>query len=139
MCPSNANNADRRREALGSERSGFDLDALAIRFAELEEQHETQKATLDTLTEEVEVRKQAVLAVQDGLRQAQNELAEVRKHSQEKRGRLSSLETLQAAALGQEQGAAVEAARHASNIGGEVLDQPAPHRLQLSHGEPQSG
>ena len=46
--------------------------------------------------------------LQDQQRTAQTELAEVRKQAQAARGRLSSLETLQHAALGQEQGAATE-------------------------------
>jgi chromosome segregation protein len=100
--------ADRRREALGSERTGLDLDALAAAFAEIQTRHDEQKAGLDTLAAEVEARKQAVVALQDDVRKAQAELADVRKTTQEKRGRLSSLETLQHAALGQEQGAAVE-------------------------------
>src|SRR5690606_28638460 len=52
--------------------------------------------------------KQAALDLQDQQRASQNELSDVRKQAQEARGRLSSLETLQHAALGQEQGAAVE-------------------------------
>ncbi|HEX2083090.1 MAG TPA: chromosome segregation protein SMC, partial [Xanthomonadaceae bacterium] len=100
--------ADRRREALASERTGLDLDALAAAFADIQAKHDEQKAGLDTLAAEVEARKQAVVALQDDVRKAQAELAEVRKTTQEKRGRLSSLETLQHAALGQEQGAAVE-------------------------------
>ncbi len=100
--------ADRRREALAGERTGLDLEALAAAFAEIQGRHDEQKAGLDTLTAEVETRKQAVQALQDEIRKAQSELAEVRKTAQEKRGRLSSLETLQHAALGQEQGAAVE-------------------------------
>src|SRR3546814_5569046 len=71
-------------------------------FAGIEVQHEEQKASLDTLGGELEQRKQAVTELQDQQRTAQNELAEVRKQAQEKRGRLSSLETLQHAALGQE-------------------------------------
>lgn len=100
--------ADRRREILSGERSGLDLDALAASFAQFQSQHDTQKASLDTLDQEVETRKQAVTALQDQQRAAQAELAEVRKQAQTSRGRLSSLETLQHAALGQEQGAAVE-------------------------------
>ncbi|KAB7779011.1 MULTISPECIES: chromosome segregation protein SMC [Xanthomonas] len=99
--------AERRREALLAERAGLDLDALAEAFAQLELQHETQRAALDGLTEQVEARKQAVAALQDQQRTAQAELADVRKQAQAARGRLSSLETLQQAALGQEQGAAV--------------------------------
>ena len=45
--------------------------------------------------------------LQEQQRSTQNQLAEVRKQAQTSRGRLSSLETLQHAALGQEQGAAL--------------------------------
>ncbi len=100
--------ADKRREQLAAERAALDLAALAEAFAGIEAQHEEQKASLDTLGAELEQRKQAVTSLQDQQRTAQAELAEVRKQAQEKRGRLSSLETLQHAALGQEQGAAVE-------------------------------
>ncbi len=98
--------ADRRRQQLGSERAGLDLDALAATFAQLEQQHEGQKTALDTLTAQVDARKQASTQAQERQRQAQAELADVRKQTQAARGRLASLETLQAAALGQEQGAA---------------------------------
>jgi chromosome segregation protein len=100
--------AEKRREQLAAERAALDLAALAEAFAGIEAQHEEQKASLDTLGTELEQRKQAVTSLQDQQRTAQGELAEVRKQAQEKRGRLSSLETLQHAALGQEQGAAVE-------------------------------
>ncbi|AWV07147.1 chromosome segregation protein SMC [Marilutibacter maris] len=100
--------AERRREALASERSGLDLDALSEAFTALEEQHETQKLSLDSLTEALEARKATLAEVQEQQRSTQGELAEVRKQAQAARGRLSSLETLQNAALGQEQGAALE-------------------------------
>ncbi len=100
--------ADRRREQLAAERAAFDLDTLAQAFATIQSQHDEQKESLETLTEELETRKHAVLELQDQQRTAQTELADVRRQTQEKRGRLSSLETLQHAALGQEQGAAVE-------------------------------
>src|SRR5690606_7136162 len=100
--------ANRRREQLGGEREGLDLDALAGRFSTVEQQHDEQKASLDALTTDLEARKQAALALQEEQRNAQNETSELRKRLQEQRGRLSSLETLQHAALGQEQGAAVE-------------------------------
>ncbi len=99
--------AERRREALAGERAGLDLEALAETFEQLQLQHETQRAALDGLTEQVEARKQTVSALQDEQRGSQSELADVRKQAQAARGRLSSLETLQQAALGQEQGAAV--------------------------------
>ena len=99
--------ADRRREAMAVERAGLDMDALAEAFADLQIRHDEQKAGLETLSEAVDTRKQTVQALQDEARAKQTELADVRKQAQEKRGRLASLETLQHAALGQEQGAAV--------------------------------
>lgn len=99
--------AEQRREQLVAERAALDLDALAQAFAGIQSQHDEQKAALDALAGEHDTRKQAVTELQDQQRSAQAELAEVRKQAQEARGRLSSLETLQHAALGQEQGAAV--------------------------------
>ncbi|MDQ3617958.1 MAG: chromosome segregation protein SMC [Pseudomonadota bacterium] len=99
--------ADRRRELLGSERTGLDLTALADAFGTLQEQHETRKMSLDGLSDELETRKAGVGELQEQQRATQSELAEVRKQAQAARGRLSSLETLQHAALGQEQGAAL--------------------------------
>ncbi len=99
--------AERRREALAGERAGLDLAALAESFNQLQIQHDTQKESLETLGGEVESRKQAAAVVQEQQRAAQGELSDVRKRAQEARGRLSSLETLQHAALGQEQGAAM--------------------------------
>lgn len=99
--------ADRRRETLNNERSGLDLGALSESFAALQEQHETQKFSIDNLSEELETRKASLGELQDQQRGTQTELAEVRKQAQAARGRLSSLETLQHAALGQEQGAAL--------------------------------
>jgi len=100
--------ADRRRESLATERAALDLTALADAFAGLQETHDAQKESLDTLTTELETRKHTLTELQDQQRTAQTELAEVRKQAQTSRGRLSSLETLQHAALGQEQGAAAE-------------------------------
>ncbi|KGM57258.1 chromosome segregation protein SMC [Lysobacter arseniciresistens ZS79] len=100
--------ADRRREALTAERTGLDLTALAEAFESLTEEHETRKLSLDSLTEALETRKSHVGELQEQQRGAQSELADVRKQAQAARGRLSSLETLQHAALGQEQGAALD-------------------------------
>ncbi|WP_149193615.1 chromosome segregation protein SMC [Luteimonas suaedae] len=122
--------ADRRREQLTAERAGLDLDALAAAFEGVQAQHDEQKAGLETLAEGLEARKQAALALQDEQRSAQNEISEVRKRAQEARGRLSSLEALQHAALGQEQGAAVEWLRR------QGLDSAARvgERLQVESG-----
>jgi len=100
--------AERRRETLAGERGGLDVAALGESLAALQAQHDEQKGALDGMAAEVESRKQAVTELQDQQRAAQAELSNVRREAQEKRGRLSSLETLQHAALGQEQGAAVE-------------------------------
>ncbi|PBJ82061.1 chromosome segregation protein SMC [Lysobacteraceae bacterium NML93-0399] len=100
--------AERRREQLEAERAGLDVDALSEAFADLQIRHEEQKAALDTLGDDLEARKAAAVELQDAQRAAQDEISGVRKRAQEARGRLSSLETLQNAALGQEQGAAVE-------------------------------
>ena len=99
--------ADRRREQLSSERGALDMTALAEAFAGLQDRHDTQKFGLDALNDDLEARKQAVVGLQDQVRNAQAALADVRKQTQTSRGRLSSLEALQHAALGQEQGAAV--------------------------------
>ncbi|GAA4799296.1 chromosome segregation protein SMC [Lysobacter hankyongensis] len=99
--------AERRREHLSHERSALDVNALAEAFAGLQLQHDEKKFALEGMTADLEARKDAVLGLQDQVRNAQAELADVRKQTQAARGRLSSLETLQHAALGQEQGAAV--------------------------------
>ncbi|TBR10929.1 MAG: chromosome segregation protein SMC [Lysobacter sp.] len=100
--------AERRREALSAERASLDVDALSASAATMLEQLEVQKLALDTLANELDARKQVVDDVQERQRESQAQLAELRKQSQATRGRLSGLETLQAAALGQEQGRAMD-------------------------------
>ncbi len=100
--------AERRREKLEGERSGHDLAALASAFTEAQQGHDTHKSALDGLTSDLDTRKTTVTQLQEEQRAAQTELADVRKELQSARGRLSSLEALQNAALGQEQGAAIE-------------------------------
>jgi chromosome segregation protein len=102
-----AQDADRRRGQLAEEHSGLDLAALTEAFAQVQSQHDAQKHALDALNAEVETRRQALAGLQEQQRTAQADLAEVRKQTQADRGRLASLEALQHAALGQEQGAAV--------------------------------
>ncbi|WP_240125182.1 chromosome segregation protein SMC [Thermomonas alba] len=98
--------ADRRRQQLREERASLDLDVLTDGFDQLQQQHDEQRERLEMLSAEVEARRQATADVQERQRAVQAELAELRKQAQTARGRLASLETLQAAALGQEQGAA---------------------------------
>ena len=122
--------ADRRRQQLAAEREGLDVEALAERFTAVEQQHLEQKTSLEELTADLEARKEAALALQEEQRNAQNGMSEVRRQLQEQRGRLASLETLQHAALGQEQGAAVEWLRR------QGLDSAARvgERLQVESG-----
>ncbi len=69
--------------------AGLDVDALEEAFEQLHLQHDTQKAALDELSEDVELRKQGVAAVQEQQRNGQNELAELRKQANGLRGRLA--------------------------------------------------
>ncbi|MDR2872949.1 MAG: chromosome segregation protein SMC [Xanthomonadaceae bacterium] len=99
--------AERRREALVNERISLDIDMLAETYAQAQIEHDAQKSALDGLNGQLEARKQSVTVLQERQREVQTELANVRKQAQAARGRLASLETLQQAALGQEQGAAM--------------------------------
>src|SRR5690606_34762484 len=92
--------ADRRREQLVAERGALDLEALSQAFEDIALRHEEQKLALDGMGETLEQRKQAAVDLQDQQRNTQGELSDLRKQAQEARGRLSSLETLQHAALG---------------------------------------
>jgi chromosome segregation protein len=129
MLDRQALDAERRREQLSAERAGLDVAALAEAFAAIRVKHDEQKASLDGMAADVEARKQAVVELQDQQRTAQSELADVRKQAQEKRGRLASLEALQHAALGQEQGAAIEWLRQhgldsAARVGEKLVVEP---------------
>lgn len=97
---------ERRREVLGAERSALDVTVLAEALQRMSDDHDVQRAGLDTLGDALDERKQAVAALQEQQRRLQNELAQARKEGEAARGRLASLETLQHAALGQEQGGA---------------------------------
>lgn len=95
----------RRREALQQERLSLDIEALNEQLAERLAELDAQRESVETLTQTLETRKQAISALQDRQRQLQTEQAEVRKDVQSLRGRLGSLEGLQHAALGQTKGA----------------------------------
>ncbi|MFN3963966.1 chromosome segregation protein SMC [Silanimonas lenta] len=100
--------ANRRREALATERAGLDVTALREAMDALALEHETRRAQLDTLAEQLEAKKAALLELQERQRQQQAELAEVRKAAQAAKGRMASLEALQHAALGQEKNGALD-------------------------------
>ncbi|MEO5596159.1 MAG: chromosome segregation protein SMC [Lysobacteraceae bacterium] len=97
--------AGRRRDSLQEERSTLDFAALEHALQATSNEHETQRAQLDTLTTQAETRKHDVATLQSQEREQQTDLAELRKQLQSARGRLASLEALQHAALGQESGA----------------------------------
>ena len=96
----------RRREALDGEHRGIDLAVLEAGAGHLEQDHDSQRAQVDTLAAALDARKAALEQVLDGERQAQSAQDETRRALQAARGRLASLEALQHAALGQDEGAA---------------------------------
>lgn len=98
--------AERRHEALEGERGGLDVTALEAAFEQLQSDHDLQRAGLDTLGDSLDACKQTVAMLQEQQRRLHGELSEVRKTGEAARGRLASLEALQHAALGQDEGAA---------------------------------
>jgi chromosome segregation protein len=98
----------RRRETLASELQALEVGGIEAALSDVREQLEAQKSHVDELGEGLEARKQAVLSVQERQRLTQAQLAEARREMQSQRGRLGSLEALQAAALGQEKGAVLD-------------------------------
>ncbi|HXH01588.1 MAG TPA: chromosome segregation protein SMC, partial [Xanthomonadaceae bacterium] len=98
--------AQRREQALAAERAGLDPDALTSALQALHGRHDLERQSLDQLGTDVETRRSALEALEESQRGLQAQLSEVRERLQAARGRLSSLETLQHAALGQEQGEA---------------------------------
>ncbi|MCG6117408.1 MAG: chromosome segregation protein SMC [Aquimonas sp.] len=98
----------RRRETLTAELQGLDVSSIEAALADTDAQAEAQRGQVEELTGALEQRKQTVLAVQEKQRLGHAQLAEVRKEAQAQRGRLGSLEALQAAALGQEKGAVLD-------------------------------
>ena len=96
----------RRREALQAEQRASDADALATAAKELAAEHERQRETVESLGQALDERKQAGEGLLERERAVQGELNQARQSLQQAAGRLSSLEALQHAALGQDEGAA---------------------------------
>ncbi|MEI7038083.1 chromosome segregation protein SMC [Fulvimonas yonginensis] len=96
----------RRREALEAEQKATDVAALDAAAEQLQLEHETQRERVESLGSLLDQHKLAHEKVLDEERQLQSVLNETRQHLQSARGRLSSLEALQHAALGQEESAA---------------------------------
>ena len=96
--------AERRHNSLAAERELFDLTQLAAAIEELTGEHTKLKSSTDSISANVDERKASVTQLQEAQRELQNSLNATRQKNQAARGRLSSLETLQNAALGQESG-----------------------------------
>lgn len=99
--------AERRQQRLQEERTQFDLEALAAALSELKEKHTAQLALSESQAGEVESRRSVVAGLQEAQRELLERLHHTRQTNQSARGRLASLETLQAAALGQDAEAAM--------------------------------
>ncbi len=116
----------RRLEQLERERSNADLAGLTAQAEGLSSEHDSTRSKVDTLGGLLEERKAAMDALAERQKQVQGEVAQTRQRLEAARGRLSSLEALQHAALGQEQGALSDWLK-AQGLGsakrlGEVLD-----------------
>jgi chromosome segregation protein len=96
----------RRRETLRSERTQYDLDALAAAAQGLAEEHLTCKTAVETHTTNLERHKADAERLQGEERQLQSALAEANTQKQGLRGKIASLEALQRAALGRDRDAA---------------------------------
>src|SRR5690606_3975350 len=93
----------RRRESLSETRVLHDTGTLAASLAELEAREAELRERLEQATVELESRRQAFADAERAEQEAQAQLAELRKRDQALRGRLSALEALQHAALGDDQ------------------------------------
>jgi len=96
----------KRREALEAEQKATDVAALDAAAEQLALEHDTQRERVESLGGLLDQHKLAHEKVLDEERQVQSALNEARQQLQSARGRLSSLEALQHAALGQEESAA---------------------------------
>ncbi|MGD9584348.1 MAG: chromosome segregation protein SMC [Lysobacterales bacterium] len=98
--------ASRRLQQLQEEKQRADLAALSAAAAALLETEATRRSEVESLTELQDQRKLELVRVQDRSRELHAQLSQTRENLEQARGRLSSLEALQHAALGQEQTAA---------------------------------
>ncbi|MGN2246800.1 chromosome segregation protein SMC [Frateuria sp. GZRR35] len=96
----------KRREALEAEQKATDVAALDAAAEQLHVEHDTQRERVESLGSLLDQHKLTHEKVLDEERQVQSSLNEARQQLQSARGRLSSLEALQHAALGQEESAA---------------------------------
>ncbi|MDE2309116.1 MAG: chromosome segregation protein SMC, partial [Xanthomonadaceae bacterium] len=96
----------RRREALEAEQQATDVATLDAAGAQLHGEHDIQRERVETLGSLLDRHKLGHEQVLDEERQVQSALNEARQQLQAARGRHASLEALQHAALGQDEGAA---------------------------------
>ncbi|HET8764678.1 MAG TPA: AAA family ATPase, partial [Rhodanobacter sp.] len=93
----------KRRETLEAEQRATDFAALEAESERIAIEHDTQREKLETLGATLDQYKTGYEQVVDQERQLQATLNDARSQLQTSRGRLSSLEALQHAALGQEE------------------------------------
>ncbi|TAL72443.1 MAG: chromosome segregation protein SMC [Rhodanobacter sp.] len=93
----------KRRETLEAEQRATDFAALEAEAERMAGEHDTQREKLETLGAMLDQHKTSYEQVVDQERQLQSTLNDARSQLQTSRGRLSSLEALQHAALGQEE------------------------------------
>ncbi|HEX7341028.1 MAG TPA: chromosome segregation protein SMC [Rhodanobacteraceae bacterium] len=96
----------RRHESLATEHRAFDVDALDGAAMRLAEEHDQSQQKVEMLGATLDEHKARHERLEDEQRQVQSTIDDVRRELETSRGRLASLEALQHAALGQEEGAA---------------------------------
>ncbi len=95
---------DQRSEKLRNEQQGLDSSALSVEIEHLGAQEQEQAARAEHAQEELQTVLEEIRSGRERVRHSQQELEQQRGELQDSRGRLTSLETLQQAALGQSEG-----------------------------------
>ncbi len=95
---------DQRSEKLRTEQQGLDSSALSAEIEQLGAQEQEQAARAENAQEELQTVLEEIRLGRERVRHSQQELEQQRGELQDSRGRLTSLETLQQAALGQSEG-----------------------------------
>lgn len=98
--------ADRRREALIAEKQAVDLAELARTLEALDTEQDTLREQVESLAATLDERRIAHEQIAESEQQSQTSLSADRSELEKSRGRLASLEALQHAALGENDGAA---------------------------------
>ena len=101
-------NMKQHLEQLFHEHESLDISAFKTAIADIEQQYESAKNTISEINAVVKNCQAEVANAQVDYLHTQKKRDESRAQLHEKRGRLASLDALQGAALGQEQGAAVQ-------------------------------